>query len=32
MVAAHTEAISDGAVFVLPVEASYRIRTGDYER
>ena len=29
--AAHTGEIGDGRVFVLPVEASYRIRTGEKE-
>lgn len=30
--AGRTGEVGDGRVFVLPVEASYRIRTGDYER
>ena len=29
--AAHTGEIGDGRVFVLPLEASYRIRTGEKE-
>lgn len=31
MAAARTGAIGDGRVFVLPVSASYRIRTGELE-
>src|SRR5882762_2030869 len=31
MTAARTGEIGDGRVFVLPVEATHRIRTGDYE-
>jgi nitrogen regulatory protein PII len=30
--AARTGEIGDGRVFVLPVEQSYRIRTGEYEQ
>jgi nitrogen regulatory protein PII len=32
MVAARTGEIGDGRVFVVPVEQSYRIRTGEHEQ